>query len=66
MTWYIKLNEQKSTHLRFTLKKGDCPNISLNWLIIQKSNSVNYLGIFLERRLMFKDHVKNKRTQVVK
>ena len=42
----------------FTLKKGDFRSI------IQKTNSVNYLGICLDRRLTWKNRVKSKRTQV--
>ena len=64
MTWNIKVNEQKSTHVTFTLKKGDRPNITLNGSIIKKSNSFNYLGICWDRRLTWKDHVKRKRIQV--
>ena len=50
--------------LTLTLKKGDCPNITLNGSVIHKSKSVNYLGICLYRRLTWRDHVKSKRTQV--
>ena len=34
MTRNIKVNDQKSTHVTFTLKKGDCPNITLNGSVI--------------------------------
>ena len=63
-TWNIKVNEQKSAHVTFTLKRGDCPDVKLNGLTIPKKNNANYLGICIDRRLTWKDHVKNKRSQV--
>ena len=37
----IKVNTEKSVHVTFNLRIGDCP----------KSNNVNYLGLHLDRRL---------------
>ena len=61
MIWHIKVNEQISTHVTFTLKKGDCSNSYLYGSIIQKNNSLNYLDVCLDRRLTWKDHVKSKK-----
>lgn len=63
-TWNIKVNEQKSTHVTFTLRRGDCPVIHFNGTQIPQKNNVKYLGMCLDRRLTWKDHVKAKRTQV--
>lgn len=62
--WNIKVNPEKSTQVTFTLRKGDCPSLTLNGAMIPKSNCVKYLGLRLDRRLTWKDHIKSKRKEV--
>lgn len=62
--WNIKVNAEKSTHVTFSLRREDCPPVSLNGVIIPHSNSVKYLGLNIDRRLTWKDHIKLKRKQL--
>jgi len=55
MKWKIKIN------LTFTLKQGIVPPISLNYLIIPKASNSRYLGLTLDQRLTWQDHIKSKR-----
>ena len=59
--WRVKINQNKSIHTTFTLKQGICPNITLNNVLIPKSYTVKYLGLFLDKRLTWKKHLQTKR-----
>jgi len=59
--WKIKINHEKSTHLTFKLKRGTVPPINLNNQNIPKSSSSRYLGLFLDQRLTWADHIKKKK-----
>jgi hypothetical protein len=59
--WKIKINHTKSSHLTFTLKQGAVPPITLNGLVIPKVTSSRYLGLILDQRLTWADHIKSKR-----
>ncbi|CAG5004469.1 unnamed protein product [Parnassius apollo] len=41
--WRIKANQSKSVHVIFTLKKGDCPPITLNGEQIPHEGTAKYL-----------------------
>lgn len=60
--WNIKVNEQKSTHVTFSLRRDDCPAIVMNGSQIPKSNHVKYLGMHLDSRLTWNTHIKSKRS----
>ena len=60
-TWRIKANEAKSVHVTFTLRKKDCPAVTLNNTEIPKSNTAKYLGIHLDKNLNWKTHIFTKR-----
>jgi hypothetical protein len=49
--WRIKANEDKSTHVTFTLKRENCPIVTLNGNKIPQAETAKYLGIYLDRRL---------------
>lgn len=59
--WKIKVNTEKSQAIFFTRKRKSCfipgTNILMNGTEITWSNSVRYLGVFLNKRLTFSDHV---------
>lgn len=59
--WKIKINHEKSTRLNFTLNRGTVPPIHLNNLNIAKSSSSRYLGLILDQRLTWADHIKKKK-----
>lgn len=62
--WKIKANETKSTHITFTLRKDQCPNISLNQVNIPQQNIVKYLGLHLDSKLNWKQHILKKKKQI--
>jgi len=62
--WKIKVNELKSTHITFTLRPKDCPEVSFNNSVIPHSREAKYLGLLLDRRLTWGPHLKNKRKQL--
>jgi len=45
----MKANENKSTHITFTLKRGTCPTVTLNGNQIPQGETAKYLGIYLDR-----------------
>jgi hypothetical protein len=72
--WKIKVNESKSSHIRFTLRKGHCSAVNINQTIIPQTEAVKYLGLHFDCRLNWKEHtakkrkkyrLKNKRDQLV-
>ena len=62
--WRIQANGTKSTHVTFTLKREDCPAVTLNGNRIPQDKTVKYLGIHLDRRLTWKTHIFTKRKQL--
>jgi hypothetical protein len=62
--WKIKVNETKSVHMTFTLKKGKCPPIRINNIVIHQKEQVKYLGITLDSKLTWKLHLQTKRKQL--
>ena len=61
--WKIKVNETKSSHITFTLRKDNCPAISINQTVLPQVESVKYLGLHFDRRLNWKVHITKKRKQ---
>ncbi|CAH2107559.1 unnamed protein product [Euphydryas editha] len=61
--WRIKASASKSTHITFTLRKGNRPPVQLENNTLPQSDSVKYLGIHLDRRLTRKKHIKMKRDE---
>ena len=62
--WNIKVNTQKSSHVTFTTRRGNCPSLFLNGIAIPNDNIVKYLGLHLDRRLTWKAHITAKRKQL--
>ena len=62
--WRIKANETKSVQVTFTLNKDTCPPVRLNNSQIPQSESAKYLGIHLDRRLNWQQHLFTKRKQL--
>ena len=60
-----KINENKSAHVTFTLRKQTCPQVTINNITIPNKDSVRYhLGMTLDRRLTFKQHIIGKSKQL--
>lgn len=62
--WRIKINETKSSHITFTLRRDTCPPVQLNDKYIPQVDVVKYLGMHLDRRLTWKTHIWTKRKQL--
>jgi hypothetical protein len=59
----IKVNETKSSHITFTLRKDNCPAIRINQTVLPQVESLKYLGLHFDRRLNWKVHITKKRKQ---
>jgi hypothetical protein len=62
--WKTKINESKSTHLTFTLRTDPSPKLYLNNVEIPPATTVKYLGLHLDTKLTWKDHIIKKRKQL--
>lgn len=62
--WNIKININKCQHVTFTLNKSDCPPVTYKGELIPRASHVRYLGLYLDRRLTFKDHIDKKRKEL--
>ncbi|KAL7296992.1 hypothetical protein TKK_0009427 [Trichogramma kaykai] len=62
--WRIKINENKSAHITFTLRRDSCPAVTLNGIPVPQYNEVKYLGMHIDRRLTWKTHIWTKRKQL--
>ena len=59
--WKLKINESKSSHITFSLRRGQCPPVNIKQTDVPQVESVKYLGIHFDRRLIWKAHVSSKR-----
>jgi hypothetical protein len=62
--WRIKANENKSTHVTFTLKRENCPTSTLDENEIPQGETAKYFGIYLDRRLTWRTHIFATRKQL--
>lgn len=63
--WRLKLNELKSVHMNFTNKNiRNPPAININESIVPYENNAKYLGMTLDTKLKWKEHVKKKREEL--
>ena len=60
----MKVNETKSSHITFTLRKDQCPPVCINHTVIPHVETVKYLGLHFDRRLTSKEHIFMKRKQL--
>ena len=56
----MKINE-KSKHLAFSLRRGNCPHLTFNQTNIPQADAVKYLGLHLDRRLTWNCHISTLR-----
>ena len=62
--WRIKVNQNKSTHITFTIRKGQCPPIRIKQTTIPQGSTVKYLGLHLDSKLTWREHITKKRKQL--
>jgi hypothetical protein len=48
--WRLKVSENKSTHVIYTLERENCPAGTLNGKQIPQGETAKYLGIYLDSR----------------
>jgi hypothetical protein len=63
--WRVKVNEAKSTHVIFELKRGDSPTVRINDIEIPQKSTVRYLGLHLDNKLHWREHIQRKKQQIV-
>jgi hypothetical protein len=59
--WRLKINENKLTHVTFTLRKGNIPQLHFNNNTIPQAETVKYLGLHFDKRLNWKHHITQTR-----
>ena len=62
--WRIQVNESKSKHITFTLRRNSCPPVYFNSIPLPLSDTVRYLGFILDKRLTWNPHTRLKRQQL--
>jgi hypothetical protein len=62
-TYSNPVKETESSQVTFTLRKDNCPAISINQTVLPQVESVKYLGIHFDCKLNWKEHIAKKRKQ---
>jgi hypothetical protein len=62
--WGIKINQNKSMHITFTLRNQTCPAVQMGNVDLPQINEVQYLGMHLDRKLTWAKHTKAERKQL--
>ena len=62
--WRIKINESKSVHITFTLRKKKPTVVHINNAVIPSKEEVKYLGMHLDCKMTWKCHIIKKRKQI--
>ena len=63
--WRIKLNETKSVHVNFTNKRLESPpRVFIGDIKVPHGNTAKYLGMTLDAKLRWKEHVKKKKEEL--
>lgn len=64
--WRIQINETKSIHINFTNKTrlNKYVSIKINNKVVPYSNTAKYLGMNLDAKLKWKEHIKKKRKEL--
>ena len=55
--WRLKINKAKFTHVTFTLRRGNSPQLYINYNTIPQADSIRQLGFHLDKRLTWKRHI---------
>jgi hypothetical protein len=60
----IRINENKSCSITFTLRKSATPDITINDIEIPRKTEIKYLEMTVESKLTWKQHIAKKRKQI--
>lgn len=63
--WRISFNPTKCRHILFTNRRGRCPTLTFDSSQIPQVECVRYLGMLLDKRLTWRDHVEYTRRSVI-
>jgi hypothetical protein len=58
--WRINVSATKSVQVNFTLRKEHCPIVYINNTVIPQSPTAKYLGLHLDSRLTWTQHLAKK------
>ena len=56
--------QTKSVHVTFTLKLTPCPDVFIYNILIPSALNVKYLGLTLDKRLTWAQHIKSKKNNL--
>jgi len=62
--WKIRVNTAKSAHVTFTTRRVTCPPVFLHTTPIPVIHDVKYLGLHLDRQLIWRKHIQTKRQHI--
>jgi len=62
--WRFKINQSKSIYTTFTLRLAHCHDIYIYGTQIPSAPNPKYLGLTLDKRLTWDQHIKSKRTNL--
>ena len=62
--WRLKIEETKSSHITFTLRRGHCPTVYINQTVVPQAETVKCFGLHFDKRLTWKNHVATKRKEL--
>jgi hypothetical protein len=59
-----QFHESKSCSMTFTLRKSSTPDVTINEIQIPRKTEIKYLGMTVDRKLTWKQHIAKKRKQI--
>jgi hypothetical protein len=62
--WRIRINENKSCSITFTLGKCSTPDVNINDIQMPRKTEIKYLGMTIDSKLTWKQHIAKKRKQI--
>jgi hypothetical protein len=62
--WRIRINENKSCFITFTLLKSSTPDVTIDDIQIPRKTEIKYLGMTIGSKLTWKQHIVKKRKEV--
>jgi hypothetical protein len=62
--WRVRINENKSSSITFTLRKSSTLDVTINDIQFPRKTEIKYLGMTIDSKLTWKQHIVKKRKQV--